>query len=494
MGTMGRPFRICMQVLAAAAISLAATAIILLIEPDRTVSLLVYLPGIAIVEALFGAAGGIAAVLLSVAGSAYIRMQFLRNPLLAPAGFYATWEEELVLLLVGFFVVALMEMRRRSGERAVSGAHRMAALLDNVADAVVVFDRNMRVVSLNPAALAMLDRPGESVIGHSVAQLRERFGFEPESGIEPPLFEDVMRSGMPRHEQGTVVEYARNRRIEVLISVAPLRNARGAIDGALVMLTDVTRLKELQARALDDARHRAVSQMASGLTHDFNHVLDIVRRAVAVLDLQEEAPPEERRKYRRMIDSATLDGSALVRQLRNYLADGAGPAEAVDLREVAHSAVELTRPIWRDQPGLRVTEDLHPVPPVQGNANDLRRLFTNLIFNAVEALAPLPAAGGRITVHTEVAPPTPGQPGAPGAVVAWIEDTGPGIPPENQTRIFSPYFTTKKQGLGMGLFGAQKVALAHGGSLRFTSSAHGTRFTLSLPLPAETVRSRSDAA
>ncbi|MGH9519975.1 MAG: two-component system sensor histidine kinase NtrB [Terriglobales bacterium] len=491
MGTLWRPLRICVQVLAAAAISLAATAIILLIKPDRYVTLLVFLPGIAIVEALFGVAGGIAAVLLSVAGSAYIRMQFLRNPMGAPAGFYATWKEEMVLLLVGFFVVALMEMRRRSGERAASGAHQMAALLKYVADAVVIFDRHLRVVSLNPAAVAMLDRPGESVIGRSVDQLRQCFGFEPESGIEPPLFEEVLRSGVARQEPGTIVDFAHNRRIEVLTSVAPLRNGQGEIDGALVMLTDVTRLRALQTRTLDDARHRAVSQMASGLTHDFNHVLDIVRRAVAVLDLQDDASPEDRRKYRRMIDSATLDGSALVRQLRNYLADGAGPAAAVDLRDIAHGAVELTRPIWRDQPGLEVIEDLHPVPPVQGNANDLRRLLTNLIFNAVEALAPLPAAGGRITVHTEATQPAAGQ---PGAVVAWIEDTGSGIAPERQIRIFTPYFTTKPQGLGMGLFGAQKIALAHGGSLRFTSSARGTRFTLSLPLPAESVLSRSDAA
>lgn len=490
MGRVSRPFRIGGQVLAAAAISLAATTLILLTQPDGTVTLLVYLPGIVIVEAMFGAGGGVAAVLLSVAGSAYTRTRFLNNPLFSPAGFYATWLDELVLLLVGLFVVALMEISRRRGERVVMGARQLAALFENVADAVILFDRNFRVVSLNPAARAMTS-PGEKFVGASAAQLRQRFGFIPDAGGEPPLLEDAVAAGMAVHDQGTIVDLRSHRRIHVLTSLAPLRNARGESEGAMVMLTDITRLKELQARALDDARHRAVSQMASSLSHDFNHVLDIVRRAVAVLDLQENATLEERRKYRRMIDGAALDGSALVRRLRNYLADGAGPAELVDLREVVQSAVELTRPLWRDQPGLEVTEDLHPVPTVQGNGGDLRRVITNLIFNAVEVLTPAPPGGGRITVHTEA---TPAAGSKPGAVVAWIEDNGPGIATEHQARIFTPYFTTKRQGLGMGLFGAQKIAFAHGGSLVFNSTARGTRFTLSLPLPAETVLSRSDAA
>lgn len=490
MGRWSRLFRIGWQVLAAAAISLAATVLILLIQPDTTVTLLVYLPGIAIVEALFGFGGGIAAVLLSVAGSGYIRMQFLNNPLFSPAGFYATWDEELVLLLVGLFVVALMETSRRRGERVASGAQQLAALVENVADAVIIFDRNYRVVSLNPAARAM-SQPNENLIGASAAELRLRFGFIPDSGGQPPLLEDAVQAGAAVHDQGTVVDFRTNRRIHVLSSLAPLRNTRGEPDGAMVMLTDITRLKDLQARALDDARHRAVSQMAASLSHDFNHVLDIVRRAVAVLDLQENAPKEERRKYRRMIDGAALDGSALVRQLRNYLADGTGPCESVDLREVVHSAVELTRPLWRDRPGLEVVEDLQAVPRVSGNANDLRRVVTNLIFNAVEALTQAPSGGGRITIHTEATAPDRGK---PGAVLAWIEDNGPGIAAEDQARIFTPYFTTKSQGLGMGLFGAQRIALAHGGSLAFNSTARGTRFTLSIPLPAESVLSRTDAA
>lgn len=463
-------------VLAAAGISLAATGIIVLARPDRSITLLVYLPGIVIVEALFGVGGGVAAVLLSVAGSAWTRMQFLQDPLRNPMGFYATWEEELILLVVGLFVVALMEMRRRSGARMASGAHQLAALLENIGDAVIVFDREMRVASMNPAAHAMLDRPGETVVGESAEALRGRFGFIPVSGAEPVPLETAVAQGVPVHEQGTIVDFERNRRIHVMVSMAPLRGAGKEIEGALIMLTDVTTLKELQLRTLEDARHAAVAQMASGLSHDFNHVLDIVRRAVAVLELRADADPAERRKYLEMIDRAAVDGSAIVRRLRDYLAGGGPKAAAVDLREVAHEAVELTRPLWRERPGLEVLEDLHSVPAVQGSADDLRRVLTNLLFNAIEALS---AGGGRITVHTGLGD------GAKPDVVAWVEDDGPGIPPDVRARLFTPYFTTKSRGLGMGLFGAQRIALAHGGSLRFSRIADkASRFTLALPREA----------
>ena len=461
---------------AAVSISLAATGILILLRPDQAITLLVYLPGIAIVEALFGLWGGVAAVLLSVAGSATIRTWFLANPLQAPVGFYATWEEEIILLVVGLFVVALMELRRRSGARAATGAHQLAAVLENVADAVVVFDRRLRVASMNPAARAMFNRPGGPITGFTVEQLRQRFSFTSERGAPAAELEDAFREGQPIHEEGTVLDRDDNRRIHVLLSAAPWRNADNRIEGMLVMLTDVTTLKEMQVRALDNARHLALAQMISGLTHDFNHVLDIVRRANAVLTLQENAAVEERRKYRDMIDRAARDGGAIIRRLRDYLAGGTDVTGQVDLAAAAREAVALTRPLWGTRPEVEMIEAIEPVPLVRGNLDDLRRVLTNLIFNAIEAIDArdgLDPPRGRVTVRTAA---------APGVVTASVEDNGAGIPLAVQKRLFQPHVTTKPRGMGVGLFGAQKIVLAHGGKLEFTSTpGQGTCFTVELP-------------
>lgn len=460
--------------LVAIGISLAATAVLLLLRPDRPITLLIYLPGIAIVEALYGFWGGAAAVVLSVAGSAVYRIGF-SPPLVPPKNLYRTWEEEIILLVVGLSVVGLMELRRRSGLREATGAHRLAALLHNVADAVVVFDRRLRVASMNPAAYAMLNRPGETLVGQSLESLRQRFTFATAPGAPQPNRGEVWRGDLAARAEGTVYDLEANRSVQVLISGTELQSPDGRNEGLLVLLTDITALKEMQRRALDSARHLAIAQMVSGLSHDFNHVLDIVRRALAVLELQENAPAAERRRYREMIENAALDGSQIVRRLRDYLAGGTGVMAPVDLAGVAHEAVELTRPLWRVRPGIEVVEDLQPVPAVLGNANDLRRLLTNLIFNAIEALG---ARAGRIAIHTA---PCPGA-HAP-RVCAWVEDSGPGVAPEARRNLFQPYFTTKPHGLGMGLFGAQKIALDHGGTLDLVAQpvGAGARFQLELP-------------
>ena len=473
-----RAIRYLLTALAAIGISLAATLLLVYLQPDRAITLLIYLPGVTVVEALFGFWGGAAAVGLSVAGSALYRIWYFPSQVQhGIPSFYATWEEELILLVVGLFVVALMELRRRSGYRAATGAHQLAALLENVADAVVIFDRNLRLVSLNPAAQALSNRPGPSLVGEHVDDLAKRFHFVGDLG-EPPSLQEAMRAGVVMRAEGTIVDVEAKREIHVLVSATPLRNARNQIEGALVLLTDITALKELQRRTLDNARHLAIAQMVSGLSHDFNHVLDIVRRGLAVLEMQEDAPAAERRKYREMIDRAAVDGSQIVRRLRDYLAGGVGAMGPVDMAAVAHEAVELTRPLGRARAGLEVVEDLQPAPPVHGSANDLRRILINLIFNAIEALGTMP---GRIQVHTG---PRPGA--GPAWAVAWVEDTGPGIAPEAQRKLFQPYYTTKPHGMGMGLFGAQKIALAHGGTLRLVSEpGTGTRFLLELPARTE---------
>lgn len=477
---MGRHFHWLATVLAAVGISLAATAVLILLRPDRSITLLIYLPGIAVVEALFGLWGGVAAVLLSVGGSAATRMWFLSNPLETPAGFYASWEEEIILLLVGIFVVILMELHRRGGERAFSDARKLAALLENIADSVVIFTPDLRVAAVNPAARRLFRHPNAAV-GERVEKLQQRFQFTNTAGVVPALsLEDAMRTGTAVHEEGVIVDRHDGRRVHVLMSLAPWRDSRGEVAGGLVLLTDLTALRELQQRALDTARHLALAQMISGLTHDFNHVLDIVRRANAVLDLQENAPVEERRKYREMIDRATRDGGTMVRRLRDYLAGGAGATGPIDLTTAAQEAIELTRPLWRTRPGVELVQRLEPVPMVRGNLNDLRRVLTNLIFNAIEALGP---EGGRVEIYTgrcENSVTGDQQ------VCAWVEDNGRGIPPDIQARLFEPYVTSKPAGMGIGLFGAQKIMLAHGGKLSFTSApGQGSRFTIELPAIAD---------
>ena len=132
-------------------------------------------------------------------------------------------------------------------------------------------------------------------------------------------------------------------------------------------------------------------------------------------------------------------------------------------------AIDLTEPLWRKHPEIRFVSELPAMGAVRANSSDLQRVFTNLIINAIQAMP----EGGTLRLEAET---------RDGSVVVRVSDTGVGIAPENQKRIFMPYFTTKAQGTGLGLSTAQRTVLAQGGKIEFTSRpGEGTTFTVTLP-------------
>jgi signal transduction histidine kinase len=146
----------------------------------------------------------------------------------------------------------------------------------------------------------------------------------------------------------------------------------------------------------------------------------------------------------------------------------------VDIRQVLHDALELTHPLWYTRNGMAVIREIQSVPPVWANAADLRRVFANLIINALEAMPD----GGRLLVRCE---------SNGGHVRAMVSDTGQGIPPEHQAKLFEPYFTTKPEGTGLGLSGAQRIVNSLRGRIAFNSdSGKGSTFVVELPV-AESV-------
>src|SRR5262249_14228246 len=149
-------------------------------------------------------------------------------------------------------------------------------------------------------------------------------------------------------------------------------------------------------------------------------------------------------------------GTEIILRVREYLRGGTGERRSVDLRSVLEEALELTRPLWASARPIDLVRELHLVKPVLADATDLRRVFANLIINAVQVMPD----GGRLIVHCE---------DRNGDVLAWVQDTGPGISEAQQKQIFLPYYTTKPGGTGLGLSGAQKIVLSLGGNITFHS-------------------------
>ena len=357
-------------------------------------------------------------------------------------------------------------------------------LLESIPDMAIILDKRGRVVEANSAAIRTAGHLGDKLIGMPIQELTQR--LQVTDGVSPVTFPSAvitraLAGEMVRNERRMLRQPDTGTTLEVVVSASPIRTRKGDIVGVLLIARDVTELSLLQRRVGDMERHHAIGQMAAALAHDFNNVLDTIGQAVTVLELSDEQPLAERKEVLGMIRNAVRRGAEIIAGVREYLRTGTGEKGPVDVRQVLIETIELTRPLWQ-RSKVRLTTRFQPVRPVRANAADLRRVFANLIINAIEAMP----GGGELVISSFE---------RNGRVVATVADTGTGIPPEHQNKIFFPYFTTKPQGTGLGLSGAQKIVLSQGGNISYrTEPGKGTEFTVELPVSESQQIPKTDAA
>ena len=241
-------------------------------------------------------------------------------------------------------------------------------------------------------------------------------------------------------------------------------------------------LQTTQEQIVKQERLRALGMMAGGVAHDFNNALTMMLGYGELLHPLLEASGSQRElTYLDHIVSAARDASHVVSRLREFYR----PAEdneirlPVDLNDVVERVISLTSPKWKGKSlangvQIEVVSRLADVPPVAGNAAELREVLTNLVFNAVDAM-PL---GGTITLSTHH--------DVDSATIS-IQDTGIGMTPEERERCLEPFFTTKgENGTGLGLAVVYGIVQRHKGTIEITSEKGvGTTFAIQFPSTTE---------
>ncbi len=245
-------------------------------------------------------------------------------------------------------------------------------------------------------------------------------------------------------------------------------------------------LEELQAaqeQVIQQERLRALGAMASGIAHDFNNALAAILGFTELLIYRPEniANTEKTLRYLQMMNTAAKDAGNVVNRLREFYRqrEEGEVFVPVDLNHLMEEAVSLTQPKWKNQSeakgiAIQMATELGKVPPVIGNAADLREVLTNLIFNAVDAMP----QGGTITLRTR---------SDNARIILEVADTGTGMTEEVRSRCLEPFFTTKgERGTGLGLSMVYGILQRHQGVIDIQSKpGQGTKFILSLPVGVE---------
>lgn len=354
-------------------------------------------------------------------------------------------------------------------------------LFDRFVDAVFVLDADYRVLDLNAAARTLVGdvQPGQP------------------AATALPWWPRLV-GGQTRQADGPSVIREGDRVFDA--AVTPITNEDGQLAGWLVVIRDIT--EQLRAeeerlsldRRLQEQQHvESLTLLAGGLAHDFNNLLAGIMGNADMLAMK--LPPDAR-ELRDMTHAITVGAERaadLVAKMLAYAGEGAGPAVPVHLNELAAEMSDLLRSsVARHchlayEPG---SDGDAPLPPLLGDATQIRQIILNLVVNATEAVDP--ASAGRVTLRTglERLPrpsgerPVPMTPLPSGRYVfIEVSDTGAGMSPETMARMFDPFFTTKTTGRGLGLASVQGIVRNHRGALG-VDSVEGRGTTMRVWFPA----------
>jgi len=365
-------------------------------------------------------------------------------------------------------------------ERALrESEQRFRALIENSADGFVLLDAAGQLQYTGPPVLGY---PPQKFRGHSALDLihpddrnawREAFtAFVGRPGAVLTTEHRV------RHQDGSW------RWIEA-VSKNLLQDP--VISGVVVNYRDVTERKRLEEQLRQTQKLESIGVLAGGIAHDFNNLLTgVLGNATLTLDLLQPGHPV--RPHIEEVIQAAESAAHLTRQLLAYSGKGRFIIQPVDLSELTREMIALVRAsIPRN---VELTLNLLPgLPAVEGDRGQLQQLVMNLAINGAEAIPP--EQNGTVVLTTAlrtIAGDSTGETFAGSAmhpglyVMLEVKDSGRGMDPETQTKIFDPFFSTKFSGRGLGLSAVMGIVRGHQGAVTVSSvPGEGTTFQVLLP-------------
>ncbi len=375
--------------------------------------------------------------------------------------------DELGLLAVEFNRMAdqLHQYNELNIEQIISEKNKGDAILSSIEDGLLVFDTDLKATGINPAARKMLNLTS---VETAFLQCADIFADSKIFDLIQKTIETGIHTDLPDEQR--IISFPENDKVHhYLFSIRAIRGRSRDLSGIVLLLRDVTRLKEVERLKNDfimAASHELRTPL-TGLGMSVDLLLEHVAPALSEKDRDLiEAAHEEVHRMKALVndllDLSKIEGGRIEMEFENVqvstLFDHARTVfkNQMDIKEVA-----LTREIIGD------------LPKVLADANKITWVLTNLISNALRYVKP----GGHIKLIAKRIDPH---------IHLSVQDDGPGIPPEYQTRIFQKFVQVKGRktgGTGLGLAICKEIVRAHGGAVWVESpSGGGSTFTFTLPI------------
>jgi signal transduction histidine kinase len=339
-------------------------------------------------------------------------------------------------------------------------------IMGNLQDGLMLFTRDSRVVLVSASVERFLGRPRRELLGHAAREI-----FSPESEFGALLLQSFERRSpvAPRE-----IEFPSGKRVQ--ISLDFIREKETQI-GALLTMRDAESVRRIEDEIEMSRRLSANGRITRGVAHEVKNPINAIVLHLQLLQGKLRQVDPDTRRHMDIIGSEIHRLDRVVQILVDFTRPRDLHLEETDLRRLLEDGVQLAGPD-AGRHGVKIHCKLPPQPlTVKVDTDFLKQAILNVVLNGVQAMPD----GGELTVSARR---------EDDMVVTEIRDQGSGIPADAQDKIFELYFTTKKEGTGIGLAQTYQILQWHYGSVDFESvEGEGTTFRLRLPL----VQSRSNS-
>ena len=381
-------------------------------------------------------------------------------------------DAEVTGTLVGYqskqcFVALVRDVTQRKQIEALS---RYKELFKSVSDPVFINDPKGRFLEVNDVACECFGYPRDKLLQMAVKDLTQ------------PAQLNILSETGQRVQRGEMVQFELDLVIKRGVTIPFEFHARKILfkgqPAVLSVARNLSVRKKMEETLVKTERLSAVGEMASGVAHNFNNLLQMIMGgAEAALAKLDSGKIRECREAIQNILNASRRGADVVRRIKDFTlvkTEQMDEAKIFDLDELIKEAVELTKTLWKD-PAVPRKYRVNYIKSgkifVEGQPSELYEVLVNLIKNGLEAMP----HGGFLTISTAR---------QDDSIQVTVADSGHGIPEAHFQRIFEPFFTTKgPKSSGLGLSSCYGIVKKHMGEMHVRSiPGQGSAFTIILPL------------
>jgi PAS domain S-box-containing protein len=354
--------------------------------------------------------------------------------------------------------------RKKMEEALKLAAEEWRGTFDSITDAISIHDRDFRILRANKAFADIFHMRPDQIIGKHCYELHK--GGKPISGCP---HKQTLATGKPAAAEF----YESNLGKYLLESTSPIFDEKGEIVGTIHVTRDITEQKQQNERLMMADRLASIGELAAGTAHELNNPLTSVIGFTQLV--MEKDIPDDIREDLKLIHNEAQRAAGVTKNLLTFARKQAPVKQLNQINNIIEDVLKL-RAYEHKVNSIEVQTQLAPdLPEIKVDYFQMQQVFLNIIINAeyfmIEA-----HNKGTLTITTKK---------RNGSVKISIADDGPGIPSENLSRIFNPFFTTKAagKGTGLGLSICHGIVSEHGGQIYAKSQpSKGTTIVVELPV------------